>query len=119
MTIVDLLALLAAVAAATMGGVAISYSMWVRKSGVRRRWMRWLGPVWAMTAWWYAIIWIVDAIHPSFNQAIWLRPAAWLVFAIPAATLLAALAEDRQDQQNRQTLTVKVAEIERRLNGKP
>jgi hypothetical protein len=90
-----MLATLAAVSAALLGGLAIAYArfVWTHGNGFRR-FMRWLAPLWSLVSFWYASIWVYDALHPDFDSTPWLRPVAWAVFLIPSLILFNSLKED-------------------------
>ena len=104
MSWLDSAGLLAAVSAATLGGLALAYArfVWTHGNGLRR-FMRWLAPLWSLVSFWYAAVWTADAMHPEIDTATWLRPVAWLVFAIPAFVLVGALVEDtaHREQERR------------------
>jgi hypothetical protein len=117
------LAILAAAFAGMLGGLALSYGLFARRSRFRR-FMRWLGPTWALVCFWYATVWVAAAIQPGYQDVTrWLRPVAWLAFAIPSLVLFGALREDTrhldEEQQAKQAIQAIAADLERRRNGEP
>lgn len=119
MTLIDYLGLLAAVSAATLGGVAINYALFALRHQPHGRLIGGLRLLWAGVAWWYAAIWTIDAFDPPLDQALWLRPVAWAVFGLPTLTMLRAFAADRATLKARKALASKLGELERTLNGQP
>ena len=121
MTWLDLTALLNAVCAALLGGLAIAYAqfVWTHGNGFRR-FMRWAAPLWAMAAFYHAAIWTLKAFDPTIDTLHWMRPASWLLLAIPAIVLFGSLREDTRHKQIEQARMARLsATIEGMRNGKP
>jgi len=122
MNTTDLFGLLNAVCSGLLGGLAFSYAWWVHKEGQeRRKWMAWVGPIWGTVALYHSAIWTADAFNPAIDTVPLMRPCSWLLLALPAFTLLRAMAEDKTSVHERRADTALVeakrAEIERALNG--
>jgi hypothetical protein len=116
MTWLELAALLNSVSAATLGGLAIAYArfVWTHGNGLRR-FMRWLAPLWALVAFYHAIIWTWDAYNPTVNTLYWMRPCSWLLLAIPAFVLLGSLLEDTKHREQERQAESQLADFVERV----
>lgn len=115
-----MLALTCATSAALLGGLAISYArfVWTHGNGFRR-WMRWLAPLWALASFYNAGIWSWAATHDGFLTVPWLRPAAPLVFLIPALVLWNALREDTRRHDQERAAAQALQTLKGRLDAQP
>jgi hypothetical protein len=122
MTWLESAAVVNAVCASLLGGLAVAYAhfAWTHGNGFRH-WMRWLAPLWALVAFYHAAIWTADAFNPDINTLQWMRPVSWLLLAIPAMSLFFSLREDTdhraQERQAEATLQAATRRLERMRDG--